>query len=132
MTTSHKTKWRESLIRLDKPCLTTRRTCPFCGEDFIEHDTSTDRLGTLGSVYIDGVHYIVPMQVVSAYDRTREENKRLSARCIETSEKLIALTDAIDNFLNDTREKESVEELERAMKGYGMIRLEADNDRHNP
>ena len=65
MTTSH------------KPCLTTRRTCPFCGEDFIEHDTSTDRIGTLGSIYIDGVHYIVPVKVVEFYKRAKGENVRL-------------------------------------------------------
>lgn len=53
--------------------LTTRRTCPFCGEDFIEHDTSSDRLGTLGSTLIDGVHYIVPMQVVNYVERLKHD-----------------------------------------------------------
>jgi len=119
MTTSHKTKWRESLIRQDKPGLTTRRTCPFCGEDFIEHDTSTDRIGTLGSIYIDGVHYIVPMKVVEFYERAKRENVRLEDRIVGYAERLENLTDAIDNFLNDTREKESIEELEQSMKDYG-------------
>lgn len=119
MTTSHKTKWRESLIRQDKPGLTTRRTCPFCGEDFIEHDTSTDRIGTLGSIYIDGVHYIVPMKVVEFYERAKRENVRLEDRIVGYVERLENLTDAIDNFLNDTREKESIEELEQSMKDYG-------------
>lgn len=119
MTTSHKTKRRESLIGQDKPGLTTRRTCPFCGEDFIEHDTSTDRIGTLGSVYIDGVHYIVPVKVVEFYERAKRENVRLEDRIVGYAERLENLTDAIDNFLNDTREKESIEELEQSMKDYG-------------
>ena len=103
---------------------TIRRTCPFCGEDFIEHDPSSDRLGTLGSIYIDGVHYIVPMQVVSTHERTRKENQRLSERCIDTSERIAKLANAIDDFLNDTREKESVDALEQAMKDYGKDKPE--------
>lgn len=130
MSVSQQKKHDDEMKRIDdvlRGNLTIKRTCPICGDEFSEHDTKSDRIGTLGSIYIDGVNYIVPMQVVSAHNRTRDENKRLSSRCIETSEKLIALTDAIDNYLNDTREKESVEELERAMKDYGItVRLDGE------
>jgi hypothetical protein len=52
------------------------------------------------------------------------ENQKKDLASVEllynnTFERLCKLTDAIDNFLNDTREKESIEELERAMKDYG-------------
>jgi len=38
--------------------------CPFCGKRFLEHNFMDDSLETLGSIYIDGVNYIVPMEVV--------------------------------------------------------------------
>jgi hypothetical protein len=112
-----------------------KRTCPICGEDYWEHNSKEyDRLGTLGSIFIAGVSYIVPMSVVSAYDhykavadkKTRaieaiqEEMKDKTFTKDVANERLFKLTDAISNFLNDTREKESIEELEQAMKDYGL------------
>ena len=57
---------------------------------------------------------------VSKEDKNNTVIKEKEQKIYDISEKLLKLTDAIDNFLNDTREKESVEALEQAMKDYGI------------
>lgn len=77
-----------------------KRTCPICGEDFTEHNTADDRLGTLGSIYIDGVSYIVPMQVVSAYHTLREAQRWIPVgERLPDGEKLVLVV--CQNLYND-------------------------------
>ena len=60
--------------------------------------------------------------IAEIYNRAYEalmEELDVSTENSELIERVKRLTNAIDDFLNDTREKESVEALERAMKDYG-------------
>ena len=60
--------------------------------------------------------------ITEIYNRAYEalmEELDVSTENSELIERVKRLTNAIDDFLNDTREKESVEALERAMKDYG-------------
>ena len=53
-----------------------------------------------------------------------EAKRKLEQELSESEEKRQRLVNAIDDFLNDTREKESVQALEQAMKDYGKDKPE--------
>ena len=60
--------------------------------------------------------------ITEIYNRAYEalmEELDVSTENDELTERVKRLTNAIDDFLNDTREKESVKALEQAMKNYG-------------
>lgn len=49
-----------------------------------------------------------------------EAKRKLDGQVSGLERRLISLTDAIEDFLNDARERPAVEKLEQAMNDYGM------------
>ena len=72
------------------------KPCPFCGktEVFLGEPINPDEYGVLQKGLQDNVN--------------------------DLERRLINLTDAIDDFLNDARERPAVDKIERAMNDYGM------------
>jgi len=104
------------------------RPCPFCGERvYIDYDyvelSCQQEIETVVMCKECGA-----MSKPSAagnlgadqYWNTRPIEDALQARIDELERRLINLTDAIEDFLNDVREKPAVEKIERAMNDYGM------------
>jgi hypothetical protein len=60
--------------------------------------------------------------ITEIYNRAYEalmEELDVATENDELNNRLRRLTNAIDDYLNDTREKKSIEALEKAMKDYG-------------
>lgn len=87
-----------------------------------------------GNAYIDKLMYPVLLAIkkhiktddaiTEIYNRAYEalmEELDVATENEELNSRLLRLTNAIDDFLNDTREKKSLEALEKAMKDYGKL-----------
>jgi len=73
-----------------------------------------------GKYKMSGPNWSTLLRFVPMFDKIQEQQEELYALNV----RIHKLTDAIDNFLNDTREKESVDTLEQAMKEYGLDKAE--------
>lgn len=85
-----------------------------------------------GNYYVDNLMFPVLLAIkkhikdsdaiTEIYNRAYEalmEELDVATENDELNNRLRCLTNAIDDFMNDTREKKSLEALEKAMKDYG-------------